>query len=145
MKRLMLAVLAVLVLTFAVTVHATEWHTANQSTISWSASTKLMNSGAEIPAGDTLFYRIYESPDVDGFSEVNEVANRVDGTTYTINFNAAFKVEGQHIIGVQVVRIPEGRTLEKLSPITWSNVVTADFGFLHYEVPEAVPDITVED
>jgi len=94
------------------------WHTANQTTVAWEASTTLLN-GDPVPAGDTVTYKVY----LKNYNTGDETLLTTDGngiseTQYTITFTA----EGLYIVGISAVRLPEGETETMESTICWSDM-----------------------
>jgi len=136
MKRWILA----FILIFFVAVpaaHALNWHTANQATVAWDATTTLAD-GTPIPAGSTIEYTVYLANAITDPGKINpsEIAT-VATTEYTITLNA----EGSFYVGLQSIRLVDSVEVSA-SAIIWSDdpaVVQggATFGIRYFLSPAA--------
>ena len=136
MKRWVLA----FILIFFVAVpaaHALNWHTANQATVAWDATTTLAD-GTPIPAGDAVEYTVYLANAITDPGKINpsEIAT-VATTEYTITLNA----EGSFYVGLQSIRLVDSVEVSA-SAIIWSDdpaVVQggATFGIRYFLSPAA--------
>ena len=130
MKKVLLAVVVLLLCATAVTAQVTHW--TNQATVEWDAVTTLAD-GSPVPVGDTIAYRVWTR--IDG---AETMVAEVSTTAYTFTFTE----EGIYTVGVQTVRYPENGDPEIISEINWSDVngvFTPDPFYLGFYLPAAVP------
>lgn len=103
---------------------ATEWHTANQTTVGWD-----MDYGNIAPAEVT--FNIYVANALTDPSKSSPVkVGNVAEKQYTITLNT----EGRYFVGVSATRNVDGVDLE--SDITWSDTSANPFGIQFFEVPK---------
>ena len=128
MKKIILPIAIILIMTFAGFAQAFEWHSANQVTVLWDAVTKL-SDGSDIPATSTIKYKIYLRDESGTIAENQEVD--------TISALITFVNEGKYHVGISAVRY-ENTTEIAESDVTWSDVsgMPDPFGFLFYLKPE---------
>lgn len=128
-KRILIGLIVLLMFT---TVASAEivWVAANQRTVRWDAVTKLEN-GKDIPADNTIKYRIYTKSEDGTVTQVGE--------TDTDNYTVTLQNEGRYVIGVQAVRYDkDGKEVSK-STISWSDnpdaVLDTTFGISYFVAP----------
>ena len=135
MKRQIFLIPLILILSI-LPAFAIDWHTANQITIHWDATTTLAD-GTPILATDTIMYGIYIREKSGTESKLLETSD----TVYTHTFTQ----EGQYIIGVSTVRYVEYGTENEIreeSEVNWSDVngeATPDPFGLRYAISPVNP------
>jgi len=133
----------VLFLVFSIPAFSQEWHTTNQITVIWDASTEL-EGGLVISETDIIEYRVYLSNAITDPDKTNPVEIDITGdTSYTITLVN----EGQYFVGLQTIRTilvgPNDETIIEESYIGWSDdpAIVRDgvtFGIRHF-LPPMVP------
>lgn len=123
MKKLILTLLAIVSMFSPVL--ALDWHTANQATVAWDPSEKIVDT-------DVITYVLY-------FKIVGTEVPILAGETADLNFTFTFTNEGKYYLGVSAKRLViDGEIVE--SEINWSDVngeSTPDpFGVKFYVKPD---------
>ena len=104
---------------------ALDWHTANQATVAWDPSEKIVDT-------DVITYVLY-------FKIVGTEVPILAGETADLNFTFTFTNEGKYYLGVSAKRLViDGEIVE--SEINWSDVngesTPSPFGVRFYVKPE---------
>jgi len=123
MKKLILTLLAIVSMFSPVL--ALDWHTANQATVAWDPSEKIVDT-------DVITYVLY-------FKIVGTEVPILAGETADLNFTFTFTNEGKYYLGVSAKRLViDGEIVE--SEINWSDVngesTPSPFGVRFYVKPE---------
>ena len=106
MKKL-ISVIALMIMFMSATVFALEWQTANQITIAWDPSAKIVST-------DIISYTVYSK--VMG-TDTPVIIGETSDTQYVVTFIE----EGRYYLGVSATRlVADGETIE--SDINWSDV-----------------------
>ena len=128
MKKLLLIISILLIASLA---SAQTWHTANQGTFAWDASTTLVD-GSPVPASDTIKYQAYKR-----LSPALPTAGEKSGDEITaLQQTVSFTVEGGYFVGVTAIRYVGTERVSE-SQVAWSDnpAVVANgqaFGFKYY-------------
>ena len=123
MKKLILTLLAIVSMFSPVL--ALDWHTANQATVAWDPSEKIVDT-------DVITYVLY-------FKIAGTEVPILAGETADLNFTFTFTNEGKYYLGVSAKRLViDGEIVE--SEINWSDVngesTPSPFGVRFYVKPE---------
>ena len=123
MKKIILTLLAIVFMFSPVL--ALDWHTANQVTVAWDPSEKIVDT-------DVITYVLY-------FKIVGTEVPILVGETADLNFTFTFIDEGKYYLGVSAKRLViDGEVVE--SEINWSDVngesTPNPFGVKFYARPE---------
>lgn len=103
---------------------ATEWHTANQTTIGWTQDPGNINPSE-------IKFNIYLANAITDPAKSSPVkVGSVSTKEYTITLNT----EGRFFVGVAAFRTVDGVDLE--SNIAWSDAAVPAFGVQFFEVPK---------
>ena len=114
-----------------------EWHTANQATVEWNATTTLVD-GSDIPADNTAEYALYLANAVTDPGKASPVLvqDNIAALTYTITLS----VEGSYFVGLETIRKDaEGIEVSRSARI-WSDdpaAVTTPFGIIYVLSPSS--------
>jgi len=139
MKKLVIIALyiyAVMLTTFTASA-ATEWHTANQTTIAWDQEYTVED--VTIPT-DEVTWDVFIANATTDPDKTNPVkVGTATEQQYTITLNT----EGKYIVGVQTVRTVDGKIL-KSSTITWSDSETNPFGIKYFVIPDDPYNIRIQ-
>jgi uncharacterized protein YxeA len=128
MKRLLIVIVILLITSLA---SAQTWHTANQGTFAWNASTTL-SDGSSVPVNDTVKYQAYKrlSPALPTAGE------KAGAEITTLQQTVSFTVEGGYFVGVSAIRYTGTERIGE-SQVAWSDnpavcVNGQTFGFKYY-------------
>jgi len=139
-KLILLAMIISLFFTVPVFAQVNEWQIANQITIAWDPVTT--TDGGPIPVNDVIEYEIYWVKEGLPKDSVDLLAPLDVATDPQFTFT--FIDEGNYILGVRTVRIPEGAPNTRLnSTVSWTDDPAAclngeTFGVIFYQIPKAV-------
>lgn len=128
MKKFLMVMMVVCLLTFASSVSAQTWYPTNQATVAWDAVPPLAT-------GDTIKYQVYTRMGTTG--DGTPVGGEITATQLAITFS----VEGRYYVGVKTIRYPQGETVGTPSAATaWSNIAAdcaaaGPFGIVYYLAP----------
>ena len=141
MKRILVGLFMMLL--FGSVVWAQTWHTANQTSVSWSAVT---HSTTGDPLTDDITYKLYlanavTDPDK---STPSLIVEGVVDTRYTITLG----VEGRFFVGIKAVRSIDGEVVAE-GEMSWSDdpLVVANgqtFGIRYFLPPAEVVGLGIE-
>ena len=141
-KAMIMTICFLVMVSFVSQASALDWHTANQSTVGWTAVTKLA-SGTAIPEGSIIKYQTYlanaitdpdkTNPSDTGIVETNE-------KIYTLG------TEGKFFVGVRTLRYVDNELVGQSLDVAWSDIADfckggITFGLQFYMIPANIDDM----
>lgn len=116
---------------------ATDWHTANQTTIAWDQDYSIEDGTIPIDQVTWDVFLVNATTDPDKTSPVK--IGTATEKQYTITLNT----EGKYIFGLQAVRTVDGEVL-KSATITWSDSETNPFGIKYFIIPANPSNLRIQ-
>jgi len=130
MKRLFLYFIILALFIAAPAMAATNWVTANQTTVAWDPVTKSADGTVTFGAGE-ITYSVYLANAITDPSKSVPVKVRTIAETQT---TLTLNVEGKYFVGVSAVRTVSGSLIGE-SGIMWSDMVAPSFGIQFFVIP----------